>query len=225
MFFTFGHFTMTTILDEHFSTQKELQERLQSLLKNKTDILIPKNQAFAVEIVQRYNKVYEVGEPVERVYVDVNSATAFPNLCMHVVFNNQTTLTVSYKFVARAAMSAENADAVAVRRLIDIKLASLRTAVHPDIQQFKATAFQQGRPQCALCHKCLVTGKHTDVHVDHYGPNTEFRHLVQLFQRQQQTAMVDMDEAAFVVFHQRHAMLQLLCAHCNVTKKRPTLTC
>ena len=58
---------MTTIGDEHFISQKQLHTRLRQLLKNKTDILIPKNQTFAIKTVLRYNKVSEVGEPVHRV--------------------------------------------------------------------------------------------------------------------------------------------------------------
>lgn len=54
-----SHFTMTTICDEHFISQKKLHTRLRQLLKNKTDILIPKNQTFAIKTVLRYNKVYE----------------------------------------------------------------------------------------------------------------------------------------------------------------------
>jgi hypothetical protein len=216
---------MTTICDEHFNSQKQLHTRLRHLLKNKTDILIPKNQAFAIKIVQRYNKVYEVGEPVQKVLVDVNRKLNFPELCMHVVFKSGHKLTVSIKNVARAAMSTQHADAVALRRPIDTKFEQLRDSVLSEIQAFKIEAYQRYQIiLCALCHKNLKAEKREQVHVDHFGINTEFRHLVENFRidKNYQT-ILDIDPIAFAEYHFIHSKLQLLCAMCNVKKERPKL--
>jgi hypothetical protein len=214
---------MTTILDEHFITQKQLLTRLRLLLQNKTDILIPKNQAFAVEVVQRYSKVSEVGVEVESVHVDVNSLSGFPELCMHVFFKDGTTITVSNRNVARAAMSTKDADAVAVRRPIDTKNELLRTVVQPDIQAFKTKAYESKSPLlCALCRRCLIDEKRKNVHVDHFGPNTEFRHLVEQFKIEQKCpSILEIDARGFARFHASTAKLQILCARCNLQKERP----
>lgn len=213
---------MTTICDERFISQKQLHTRLRQLLKNKTDILIPKNQTFAIKTVLRYNKVYEVGEPVQKVLVDVNRKLKFPELCMHVVFKSGYKLTVSIKNVARAAMSTQHADAVALRRPIDTKLEQLRDSVLPEIQAFKTDAFERYQiVLCALCHKNLKAEKREQVHVDHFGTNTEFRHLVEMFRIDENCETVlDIDPIAFAEFHFIHSKLQLLCARCNVKKER-----
>lgn len=213
---------MVTIADEHFDTQKQLLARLRLLIKNKTDILKPRNQVFAVDIVQRYNKVYEIGKEVKRVYVDVNRATVFPELCMHVVFIGAATITVAVRNVARAAMSLKDAGAVSARRPIDTKLEELRTIVQPDIQAFKKRAYEIGSPLCCtFCKRDLTDEKREQVHVDHCGVNTEFRHLVERFRNQENlTTILDIGAESFNAFHSTVAQLQILCAPCNMKKKR-----
>ena len=55
--------------------------------------------------------------------------------------------------MAKAAMSTQHADAVALRRPIDTKLEQLRDSVLPEIQAFKTDAFERYQiVLCALCH-------------------------------------------------------------------------
>lgn len=207
---------MYCVGDETFRTQAQILQRLRELTQDTSTVLMPANQTFAIAAVSMYSKVTATGMQVRRVYVARNAETpAFSELCLHVEMEDGVTvLTVAAAKVARAASSPEAAAACEKRRSIDRALERLREAVLPQIQAFKVAAFEHGEG-CAMCSANLPESR--TAHVDHTG-ELEFRHLVATLVGEGDIRRANSDR--FSGFHRKHASLQLLCAKCNLSKKR-----
>ena len=59
-----------------------------------------------------------------------------------------------------------------------------------------------------------------EVDVDHTGDQYEFQQIVAKFLAGK-PCTAEVDIAAFAKFHEKHAVLQILCKHCNQTKLDP----
>lgn len=86
------------------------------------------------------------------------------------------------------------------RRALDI--ANMRKLIEHQVKKFKLS---QKELSCAECNSA------TDIHVDHV---VSFKTLLEKFKVEHP----ELDDAAWISFHEKNAVLQLLCAPCNYKK-------
>ena len=203
---------MVCVGGEQYGTQKALVERVKGILRRPAHV--PHEQWFCCELVQFYDKCTEQKSPVTGVHTAPNPDTPWNQAnCLHVTFANGSAITVACAAVVRSCFDPA---ATAARRKRCVQLGQLREQVWGQSVAFKK---QQQQPDGTLaCQQCQATGlKWSDVHADHCGP-MEFRHLAEAFIQQQQGRA--WEAAAWDTFHRQHARLQVLCAHCNLTKPK-----
>ena len=186
---------MVCVGGEQYGTQKALVERVKGILRRPAHV--PPEQWFCCELVQFYDKCTEQKSPITGVHTAPNPDTQWNQAnCLHVTFANGSAITVACAAVVRSCFDPV---ATATRRKHAMQLGQLREQVWGQSVAFKK---QQQQP---------------DVHADHCGP-MEFRHLAEAFIQQQQGRA--WEAAAWDTFHRQHARLQVLCAHCNLTKPK-----
>ena len=194
-----------TILEETFKTQKSLIERVKPIFEY---LVLQKNQKFIQAFVSTYDKVVRQKKEIKRVKYALNENIPSyfrQSKCLHVVFTDNTEITVSYKNVVSACF---DPDGTALRNANNYKMQQYRLAIARDITEFRAFNIQNG---CAECKVCFVDNWDSPMpHVDHCG-DKEFRHLVADFEAQT-------DESDFAKYHRQHADLQMLCEPCNLRK-------
>ena len=105
-----------TILDETFKTQKSLIERLKPMFES---LGLQKNQHFIQAFVSTYDKVQRQNKEIKRVKYDWNKNTpshwgSKQSKCLHVVFTDNSEITVSYKNVVSALF---DPDGTAIRNV------------------------------------------------------------------------------------------------------------
>ena len=194
------------IAGEIFKTQKSLIERVKSIF----DVLIlQKNQQFIQDFVSTYDKVQRQNKLIKKVYYGPNDSipSYFKHSnCLHVVFEDNKEITVSYKNIVSACFDADKA---AIQKARCNQLQEYRRAIYSDVVDFRNKAWQSG------CNHCKVDFNDFDSpvpHVDHCGEK-EFRHIVADFENQ-------CEEKNFVEFHRSLAEYQLLCEDCHRIKSK-----
>ena len=196
------------IAGESFKTQKSLIERVKPTFEY---LGLQKNQNFIQAFVETYDKVQRQNKDIKRVKYDLNENIPSyfkQSKCLHVVFTDNSAITVSYKNVVSACF---DPDGTAVRNLLKHKHQTYRLAIARDITEFRAFSIQNG---CALCKVSFLDDWDRPMpHVDHCGPK-EFRHIVADFENQTQ-------ETDFAKYHRERAELQMLCENCNLRKGKP----
>ena len=126
--------------------------------------------------------------------------------CLHVVFEDNTEITVSYRNIVSACFDSDKA---AIQKVRGDKMQLYRQAIYPDIIDFRNRAWQSG------CKQCKVDFSDIDSpvpHVDHCGTH-EFRHIVADYENQ-------LEEKNFIKFHRNLAEYQLLCEDCHRKKSK-----
>ena len=193
------------IAGESFKTQKSLIERVKPTFEY---LGLQKNQNFIQAFVETYDKVQRQNKDIKRVKYDLNENIPSyfkQSKCLHVVFTDNSAITVSYKNVVSACF---DPDGTAVRNLLKHKQQTYRLAIVRDITEFRAFNIQNG---CAECKVSFIENWDGPMpHVDHCGPK-EFRHIVADFENQTQ-------ERDFAKYHRERAELQMLCENCNLRK-------
>ena len=191
------------IAGESFKTQKSLIERVKPTFEY---LGLQKNQNFIQAFVETYDKVQRQNKDIKRVKYDLNENIPSyfkQSKCLHVVFTDNSAITVSYKNVVSACF---DPDGTAVRNLLKHKQQTYRLAIVRDITEFRAFNIQNG---CAECKVSFIENWDGPMpHVDHCGPK-EFRHIVADFENQTQ-------ERDFAKYHRERAELQMLCENCNL---------
>ena len=191
-----------TILDETFKTRKSLIERVKPIFEC---LQLQKNQKFIQAFVSTYDKVARQNKEIKRVKYDLNENMPSyfkQSKCLHVVFTDNSEITVSYKNVVSACF---DPDGTALRNANNYKVQQYRLAIAKDITRFRCTNIQLG---CAECKVSFLENWDSPMpHVDHCG-DKEFRHIVSDFETQT-------DESGFVKFHHSLAVYQLLCEDCH----------
>ena len=194
-----------TILDETFKTQKSLIGRVKPMFES---LGLQKNQKFIQAFVSTYDKVKRQNKEIKRVKYALNENTPSyfkQSKCLHVVFTDNSVITVSYKNVVSALF---DPDGTAIRNANNYKNQQYREAVAEDIKHFRRANIQNG---CAICKVSFVENWYGPMpHVDHCG-GKEFRHLVTDFENQ-------FTEKDFAKYHSDRAELQMLCENCNLRK-------
>ena len=195
-----------TILDEKFKTQKSLIERVKPTFDS---LCLQKNQHFIQAFVSTYDKIQRQNKEIKRVVYALNENTPSyfkQSKCLHVVFTDNSVITVSYKNVVSACF---DPDGTAIRNASNYKVQQYREAVAEDIKHFRRANIQNG---CAICKVSFVDDYDSSPcpHVDHCG-GKEFRHLVTDFENQR-------EEKDFAKYHELRASLQMLCENCNLRK-------
>ena len=194
-----------TILDETFKTQKSLIERVKPIFES---LVLQKNQKFIQAFVSTYDKVLRQNKEIK--YVKYTQNDYVPSYykgskCLHVVFTDNSEITVSYKNVVSACF---DPDGTAIRNVNHHKNQQYRLAIARDITEFRAFNVQHG---CAECKISFVDDWDSPMpHVDHCGEK-EFRHLVVDFENQT-------EQKDFAKYHRERAELQMLCEPCNLSK-------
>ena len=189
---------------EIFKTQKSLIERVKPML-DEVEIKKPENQQFILEFVRSYDKVMYRNKAIKRVYFGPNDCIPSyfkRSKCLHVVFQDNSEITVSYKNVVSALFDPEIAYK---RRRRENQLQNYRYLIQQDILNFKGSQFPFG------CKACKCSFEYKKVNVDHCG-SMEFRHLVKTFEAEGGTD--------FLQFHRESAELQLLCESCHKAKSK-----
>jgi len=195
-----------TINDETFTTQKSLIERVKSIFDT---LVIQTNQEFIKAFVLTYDKVLSYNKPIKNVYYGPNDyiPSYFKNSnCLHVVFEDNKEITVSYKNIVSACFDSERA---AIQKVKGDKLQEYRLAIYPDVVSFRNRAWSSG---CKLCKVDFSDIDSPVPHVDHCGKK-EFRHIVADFENQ-------CEENNFTMFHRSLAEYQLLCEDCHRKKSK-----
>ena len=196
-----------TIFNETFKTQKSLIERVKPIFES---LALLKNQTFIQAFVSNYDKVLRQKKEIKLVkYVwNENISSYFKqSKCLHVVFKDNSEITVSYKNVVCAWF---DPDGTAIRNASNYKNQQYRLAIAKDITHFRCTNIQLG---CAKCKVSFLENWESSMpHVDHCG-DKEFRHIVSDFEAQT-------DESDFVKFHHSLAVYQLLCEDCHHKKSK-----
>ena len=196
-----------TILDETFKTQKSLIDRVKSIFES---LALQKNQTFIQAFVSTYDKVQRQNKEIKRVKYDLNENTPSyfrQSKCLHVVFTNNSEITLSYKNVVSALF---DPDGTAIKNASNHKKQQYRLAIARDIAEFRAMNIQNG---CAICKVSFIDDWDSPMpHVDHCG-DKEFRHLVAEFENQT-------EEKDFAKYHLERAKLQMLCEPCNLKKSK-----
>ena len=196
-----------TMLGETFKTQKSLIERVKSIFES---LGLPRNQKFIQTFVSTYDKVQRQNKEIKHVKYALNEniPSYFKHSkCLHVVFTDNSEITVSYKSVVSACF---DPDGTALRNESNHKNQQYRLVVAEDIRQFRCANIQLG---CAECNVSFLENWGGPMpHVDHCGEK-EFRHLVADFEAQT-------DEPDFAKYHEARAELQMLCENCNLKKSR-----
>jgi len=194
-----------TILDETFKTQKSLIERVKPMFES---LGFQKNQKFIQAFVTTYEKVQRQNKEIKHVRYALNEniPSYFKQTkCLHVVFTDNTEITVSYKTVVSSCF---DPDGTSLRHAINYKMQQYRLAIAKDITHFRSTNIQYG---CAECNVSFLENWDSPMpHVDHCGEK-EFRHIVADFEAQT-------DESDFAKYHGARAELQMLCENCNLRK-------
>ena len=194
------------ILDETFKTRKSLIERVKPMFES---LGLQKNQKFIQAFVSTYDKVQRQNKEIKRVKYALNENTPSyfkQSKCLHVVFTDNSVITVSYKNVVSACF---DPDGTAIRNASNYKVQQYREAVAEDIKHFRRANIQNG---CAICKVSFVDDYDSSPcpHVDHCGEK-EFRHIVADFENQT-------EEKDFAKYHHERAELQMLCENCNLRK-------
>ena len=193
-----------TINGETFKTQKLLIEKVKSIFGE-----LQTNQEFIKAFVSTYNKVKIQNKQIKKVYYGPNDCipSYFKHSnCLHVVFEDNKEITVSYKNIVSACFDSERA---AIQKVKGDKLQEYRLAIYPEVVDFRNKAWQNG------CNHCKVDFNDLDSpvpHVDHCGKK-EFRHIVADFENQ-------CEEKNFIKFHRSLAEYQLLCEDCHRKKSK-----
>ena len=194
-----------TILDETFKTQKSLIERLKPMFES---LGLQKNQHFIQAFVSTYDKVQRQNKEIKRVKYDWNknvSSYFKQSKCLHVVFTDNSEITVSYKNVISSCF---DPDGTAIRNANNYKNQQYRLSIAEDITRFRCDNIQLG---CSNCKVSFVENWDGPMpHVDHCG-SKEFRHIVADFENQT-------EEKDFAKYHSDRAELQMLCENCNLRK-------
>ena len=197
-----------TILDETFKTQKSLIERVKLIFEC---LQLQKNQKFIQAFVSTYDKVKRQNKEIKRVKYDLNEnipAYFKQSKCLHVMFTDNSEITVSYRNVVSACF---DPDGTAIRNASNYKVQQYREAIAKDITHFRCANIQNG---CAECKVSFIDNWSGPMpHVYHCG-DKEFRHLVADFEAQT-------NEPDFAKYHESRANLQILCQDCNLKKPRP----
>lgn len=192
---------------ETFKTQKSLIERVKPIFET---LFLQKNQIFIQAFVSSYDKVQRQHKEIK--YVKYAPNEYVPSYykgskCLHVVFTDNSEITVSYKNVVSACF---DPDGTAIRNASNHKNQQYRLAIAKDITEFRSVNIQNG---CAECRVSFLENWDGPMpHVDHCGTK-EFRHLVSDFEAQT-------DEPDFAKYHRDRAELQMLCEDCNLKKPR-----
>ena len=196
-----------TILDETFKTQKSLIERVKLTFNS---LGLHKNQNFIQAFVSTYDKVQRQNKEIKRVKYDLNENIPSyfkQSKCLHVMFTDNSLITVSYKNVVSACF---DPDGTAIRNASNYKLQQYRLAIAKDITHFRCSNIKLG---CAECNVSFLENWDGPMpHVDHCG-DREFRHIVADFEAQS-------EEKDFAKYHEARAELQMLCEKCNLKKPR-----
>ena len=194
-----------TILNETFKTRKSLIERVKPMFES---LGLQKNQHFIQAFVSTYDKVQRQNKEIKRVKYDWNknvSSYFKQSKCLHVVFTDNSEITVSYKNVVSACF---DPDGTAIRNANNYKNQQYRLSIARDITEFRAFNIQNG---CANCKVSFIEYWDGPMpHVDHCGKK-EFRHIVADFENQT-------EEKDFAKYHSDRAELQMLCENCNLRK-------
>ena len=196
-----------TILDETFKTRKSLIERLKPMFES---LGLQKNQHFIQAFVSTYDKVQRQNKEIKRVKYDWNKNTpshwgSKQSKCLHVVFADNSEITVSYKNAVSACF---DPDGTAIRNANNYKNQQYRLSIAEDIKRFRCDNIQLG---CSNCKVSFVENWYGPMpHVDHCG-SKEFRHIVADFENQT-------EEKDFAKYHEARAELQMLCENCNLRK-------
>lgn len=205
---------MACVGGQKYGSQKALSERAKTILRRPAHAPEGNEQRFCCDLVQFYDKCTEQQSPIIGVHTAPNPDTPWNHAnCLHVTFANDVEITVA---LAKVVRSCFDPVATAARRKCEMQLGQLREQVCMQSVAFKKQQQQSdGTLECQKCHATRL--KWEDVHADHCGP-MEFRHIAGAFLQQQQGRA--WESAAWETFHRKRARLQVLCAHCNLTKPK-----
>ena len=121
---------------------------------------------------------------------------------------------------------------------VDYIINAMRTAVHADIQLIKNyLLYEQHQTKCDLCNDELDLINTDKIHMHHSG-DIQFRHIADLFLSSGEVLLVDdkkqqactyelVDNEAkqlWIDFHNELAVLQMVCATCNLKEKKSCQT-
>ena len=194
------------IRGETFKTQQSLIDKVKSIFDA---CALQTNQNFIKAFVSTYEKVILQNKHIKKVYYGPNDymPSYFKHSnCLHVAFEDNTEITVSYKNIVSAWFDSEKA---AIQKFKGDKLQEYRLAIYPEVLDFRNKFWQSG------CNDCKVDFSDLDSpvpHVDHCG-DKEFRHIVTDFENQS-------EEKNFIEFHHSLAKYQLLCKDCHHKKSK-----
>ena len=192
------------ICGETFTTQKSLIEKVKSVFGE-----LETHQEFIKAFVSTYEKVILQNTRIKKVYYGPNDymRSYFKHSnCLHVVFEDNTEITVSYENIVSAWFDSEKA---AIQKIKGDKLQEYRLATYPEVLDFRKQFWHSG------CNDCKVNFSDLDSpvpHVDHCG-DKEFRHIVADFE-------IQCEEKNFIEFHRSLAKYQLLCEDCHHKKSK-----
>ena len=167
-------------------------------------------RSFFATWLSRLSKVQRQNKEIKNVKYDLNENIPSyfkQSKCLHVVFTDNSEITVSYKNVVSACF---DPDGTALRNESNHKNQQYRLAIAKDITHFRCVNIQNG---CAECKVSFLDNWDSPMpHVDHCGYK-EFRHIIADFEAQT-------DEPDFAKYHEARAELQMLCENCNLKKSR-----
>lgn len=193
------------IVGETFKTQKSLIERVKPIFEH---LGLQKNQKFIQAFVSTYDKVQRQNKAIKKVYYGPNKDIPSyfkQSKCLHVVFDDESEITVGYKNIVSACFDPESQS---IRAVVRKRIAEYRTQIARDIIEFRTQNIQNG---CAICNINFLENYDSPCpHVDHCGEK-EFRHIVADYENQ-------CEEKDFVKFHRSLAKYQLLCEDCHYKK-------
>lgn len=200
-----------------FASQSEFLRWAAQMLAAGSDALDePHNQRVACDAVKMYDKVGATdAAAVVRVFAEPHPEWPHSGNCFQVAMRCGRVVTVAQKGVAQALFDPEASKA---RRLADTLTRNLRTAVHPQIKQFKtARELEDGSWECEACSVCIKSRE--QAHIDHVE---EFRKLVLRFRKQEPAHDWEslQPPASWPEWHRAHASLRILCAPCNLGRPR-----
>ena len=127
-----------TILDETFKTQKSLIERVKPMFES---LGLQKNQKFIQAFVSTYDKVERQNKEIKHVKYSQNEYVPSyykGSKCLHVVFTDNTEITVSYKNVVSACFDPVG---TALRNVNNHKNQQYRLAIAEDITHFRCSTW------------------------------------------------------------------------------------
>ena len=120
------------ICGETFTTQKSLIEKVKSVFGE-----LETHQEFMKAFVSTYEKVILQNTHIKKVYYGPNDymRSYFKHSnCLHVVFEDNTEITVSYKNIVSAWFDSEKA---AIQKFKGDKLQEYRLAIYPEVLDFR----------------------------------------------------------------------------------------